>query len=104
MASMGRLQSVRSYRLKMDDQLVEIQNPGPRMRILQKTQISGFEGTNETIVSGKTMASRIISPGLEAHIAKVKALKRQGDLLAIGDRFAPLCNQRPSDRLAGWER
>ena len=75
---------MRSYRLKMDDQLVEIQNPGPRMRILQKTQISGFEGTNETIVSGKTMASRIISPGLEAHIAKVKALKRQGDLLAIG--------------------
>lgn len=82
--SMARLQSVRSYRLKMDDQLVEIQNPGPRMRILQKTQISGFEGTSETIVSGKTMASRIVSPGLEAHIARVKALKRQGDLLAIG--------------------
>ena len=84
MASMGRLQSVKSYRLKMEDMIVDYQNPGPTMRLRQKTQISGFEGTRETIVAGKTMASRIVSPELEAHIARVKALKRQGDLLAIG--------------------
>jgi len=84
MASMGRLQSVKSYRLKMEDMIVDYQNPGPTMRLRQKTRVSGFDGTRETVVAGKTMASRIVSPELEAHIAKVKALKRQGDLVAIG--------------------
>ena len=84
MASMGRLQSAKSYRLKMEDMIIEFQNPGPTIRLRQKTRVSGFDGTRETVVAGKTMASRIVSPELEAHIAKVKALKRQGDLVAIG--------------------
>ena len=84
LASMNRLQTARTYRMKIGDQLIEYQNPEPRLRIVGKTTVSGFDATRETIVVGKQMASRIISPELEAYIAKLKATKRMSELISIG--------------------
>lgn len=84
LAAMTRLQTAKTYRMKMGEQLIEYQNPEPRLRITEKTKVSGFEATRETIVVGKVMANRVISPELEAHIAKLKATKRVSALISLG--------------------
>src|SRR5438552_4315130 len=80
LAAMNRLQTAKTYRLKMEEQIIEYQNPEPRLRILAKTKVSGFDATRETIVVERQMANRIISPELEAHIAKLKATRRLSEL------------------------
>jgi hypothetical protein len=84
LAAMTRLQTAKTYRMKMGEQLIEYQNPEPRLRITEKTKVSGFEATRETIVVGKAMANRVISPELEAHIAKLKATRRMSELISLG--------------------
>ena len=84
LAAMTRLQTAKTYRMKMGEQLIDYQNPEPRLRMLEKTKVSGFEATRETIVVGKMMANRVISPELEAYIAKLKATKRMSELIAVG--------------------
>ena len=84
LAAMNRLQTAKTYRMKMGEELVEYQNPEPRLRMRDKTKVSGFDATKETIVVGKLMASRVISPELEAHIAKLKATKRMSELISLG--------------------
>ena len=84
LAAMNRLQTARTYRMKMGEEVIEYQNPEPRLRMHEKTKVSGFEATRETIVVGKLMANRVISPELEAYIAKLKATRRMSELISLG--------------------